>query len=154
MARVFKRSAKAGWICLGFVAAFLSLYLLPSILLGGHLPPMSWGLAVAFVVMAFIALGGLLLIRTARHTITVDSDGITDLAAYPGGRVPWRVVENIEFGGPLQAHSVVLTITGPPKAKMIVDVDGLPENPSAIFGEIFDAWRAATGRTQRPFGGV
>ena len=49
------------------------------------------------------------------------------------------------------AHTLVLTITGPPKAKMVVEVTGLPESPSAIFGEVFDAWRAATGRTQKPF---
>ena len=152
MTRVYKRSAKAGWITLGFGAAMLSLWLIPGLLFGGSiLPQVSWGVVFALVVIAVMTLGGVLIIRTARHKITVDSEGITDLAAYPGGRVPWRVIENIELTTWGQAYNLTLTISGPPQAKMMVDVDGLTESPSVAFGEIFEAWRAATGRTQRPF---
>jgi hypothetical protein len=61
------------------------------------------------------------------------------------------VIDNVELGTFGQTYQLVLTIAGPPQAKMIVNVDDLPDSPSAVFGEVFDAWRAATGRTQRPF---
>jgi len=62
----------------------LSLWLIPGLLFGGSiLPQVSWGVVFALVVIAVMTLGGVLIIRTARHKITVDSEGITDLPHIP-----------------------------------------------------------------------
>ena len=157
-----RRSAKTGWLVLLFAAVYMGVLIYGAIprriyAVGGdtfHLQQVSWGrLAAMGVGLGVIALGAVIIIRTARHPIVVDREGITDTAVLRG-RVPWSVVKDVALDGSEQSgYRLVLTLAGANATTLMrVDLGGVDHAPSAVFGEVFDTWRAATGRTQRPAG--
>jgi hypothetical protein len=161
---VYKRSAKTGWLVLLFAAAYMGVLVYGAVPIRIHavggdtfqLQQVSWGrLAAMAVGLGVIALGAVMIIRTARHPIVVEPEGITDTAVLRD-RVPWSVVKDIALDGSEQAgYRLVLTLAGATAATLMrVELDGLDRSPSAVFGEVFDVWRAATGRDQRPTGDV
>ncbi|HXU00440.1 MAG TPA: hypothetical protein VN903_05580 [Polyangia bacterium] len=154
----YKRSAKTGWLLLLFAAAYLSILIYGVIPFRVHsvggdtivFQHVSWGKLIGVGIgLAFLSLGAVMIIRTARHSIVVDADGIRDTAAYPD-RVPWRIVQDVALDGSEQTgYRLLLTVVGAQgPLQMRVELGGLAYNPSAVFGEVFDAWRAATGRTR------
>jgi len=155
---VYKRSAKTGWLVLLFAAAYMAVLVYGVIPFRLHrldgdtfvVQQVSWGKMIGGGLgLAFLALGAVIVIRTERHPIVIDGDGIRDTAAFPD-RIPWKIVEDVALDGSEQTgYRLLLTIAGPKGTALVrVDLGGLAYNPSAVFGEVFDTWRGATGRAR------
>jgi hypothetical protein len=154
----YRRSAKTGWLLLLFAAAHLTVLVYGVIPFRLHglagdtivVQQVSWGKLIGVGIgLAVLSVGAAIIIRTARHPIVVDGEGITDTAAFPD-RIPWKSVRDIALDGSEQSgHRLLLTIVGATgTAQVRVELGGLAYNPSAVFGEVFDTWRNATGRAR------
>ena len=156
---IYKRSAKLGWLVLLFAAAYVGVMIYGAIPTDVHaidgktirIQQVSWvRLGAAAIGLGVLALGAVMIVRRARHPIVVEPEGITDTAAF-ADRVPWSAVRDVTLDGSEKAgYWLLLTLVGPKATvPMRIELEGVGSSPSVVYSDVFDAWRAATGRAKR-----
>jgi hypothetical protein len=153
----YKRSAKLGWLVLLFAAAYVAVMIYGAIptdirAVGGKTIRIQQvsrlRLAAAAVGLGVLALGATIIVRRSRHPIVVAPDGITDTAAV-AERVPWSAVQDVTLDGSEKAgYWLILTLAGPKAMPMRIELEGVGPSPSVVYNDVFDSWRAATGRAK------
>src|SRR5690349_14246154 len=138
----FRRTTWRVWGTLGFSVAalgFLAYASRPTIVHDAFGRPVEMGspvggveLAILAVVFGAAALGAILLLRTARHRISVNAEGFQDASTGIARRIPWAEIVDLTLSGSeRRGFELVVERRGAPA--LHIGLNGIEGGPQPVM---------------------